>query len=91
MAGRTAGRFEKITLVALGISDGDVQAYFEAHLLSLPGWAGMMLWRSPDSRGTKKGCCPSILLSGFQWSGCLSNLICRCLSQSLAKRRSSLL
>lgn len=30
----------------LGIADSEVQPYLEAHLLALPGWAGMMLWRS---------------------------------------------
>ena len=40
----------KRALRALDISDGDVQAYLEAHLLSLPGWAGMMLWRSQQSQ-----------------------------------------
>ncbi|ASB89063.1 Na-translocating system protein MpsB [Bacillus sonorensis] len=44
----------KRSLRALGISDGDVQAYFEAHLLSLPGWAGMMLWRSRQSRDEER-------------------------------------
>jgi uncharacterized protein len=33
-------------LSQLGIADSEVQAYLEAHLLALPGWAGMMLWRS---------------------------------------------
>lgn len=36
----------KEALTALEISPSQVQQYFEAHLLSLPGWAGMMLWRS---------------------------------------------
>ncbi|WP_412899276.1 DUF2309 domain-containing protein [Bacillus sp. 1P02SD] len=27
----------------------DIQEYLEAHLLALPGWAGMMLWRSQQS------------------------------------------
>ncbi|MDI5789512.1 Na-translocating system protein MpsB [Bacillus licheniformis] len=49
MAGGASGRDER-ALRALDISDGDVQAYLEAHLLSLPGWAGMMLWRSQQSQ-----------------------------------------
>lgn len=49
MAGRAAGRYEK-ALRAFDISNVDVQAYLEAHLLSLPGWAGMMLWRSQQSQ-----------------------------------------
>ncbi|MFT0803369.1 putative inorganic carbon transporter subunit DabA [Bacillus swezeyi] len=40
----------KRALAALDISNGDMQDYLEAHLLSLPGWAGMMLWRSRQSR-----------------------------------------
>ncbi|WP_042454071.1 DUF2309 domain-containing protein [Neobacillus dielmonensis] len=34
------------SLSQLGISYSDTQDYLEAHLLALPGWAGMMLWRS---------------------------------------------
>lgn len=33
-------------LEKLGIRDEDVVAYLEAHLLALPGWAGMAVWRS---------------------------------------------
>ncbi|WP_040209117.1 DUF2309 domain-containing protein [Neobacillus jeddahensis] len=33
-------------LSQLGISDSETQEYLEAHLLALPGWAGMMLWRT---------------------------------------------
>ena len=33
-------------LLALEIPYSDIQEYLEAHLLALPGWAGMMLWRS---------------------------------------------
>lgn len=29
----------------LNISEADAQTYLENHLLSLPGWAGMMLWQ----------------------------------------------
>lgn len=36
-------------LFALEIPESDIQAYLESHLLSLPGWAGMMLWRSRQS------------------------------------------
>ncbi|MEW4973403.1 YbcC family protein [Bacillus stercoris] len=36
-------------LFALGIPESEIQAYLEAHLLSLPGWSGMMLWRSQQS------------------------------------------
>jgi uncharacterized protein len=35
-------------LSALEIPAVQIQAYLEAHLLSLPGWAGMMLWHSPQ-------------------------------------------
>ncbi|WP_462413685.1 DUF2309 domain-containing protein [Neobacillus sp. Marseille-QA0830] len=34
------------SLFQLGISHSETQEYLEAHLLALPGWAGMMLWRS---------------------------------------------
>ncbi|MUK89219.1 DUF2309 family protein [Ornithinibacillus sp. L9] len=36
-------------LSALGIPKSEIQNYLEGHLLSLPGWAGMMLWRSQQS------------------------------------------
>ena len=36
-------------LLALEIPFSEVQDYLEAHLLALPGWAGMMLWRSQQS------------------------------------------
>ncbi|THE13191.1 DUF2309 family protein [Bacillus timonensis] len=36
-------------LNSLGIPYADIQEYLEAHLLALPGWAGMMLWRSQQS------------------------------------------
>ncbi|MGO1758234.1 DUF2309 domain-containing protein [Mammaliicoccus vitulinus] len=29
----------------LGMTEDDFQTYLEAHLLSLPGWAGMLLWK----------------------------------------------
>ncbi|GHI00198.1 DUF2309 domain-containing protein [Neobacillus kokaensis] len=40
-------------LLALEISFTEIKGYLEAHLLALPGWAGMMLWRSqqrPDDQ-----------------------------------------
>jgi uncharacterized protein len=36
----------KEALTQLGISYSDTKEYLEAHLLALPGWAGMMLWRT---------------------------------------------
>ncbi|WP_138419413.1 DUF2309 domain-containing protein [Aquibacillus sediminis] len=41
----------KQALSALNISGSQIQAYLEGHLLSLPGWAGMMLWHSQQSNG----------------------------------------
>ncbi len=38
-------------LSALDIPYSDVQGYFEAHLLALPGWAGTILWHSQQSPG----------------------------------------
>ena len=38
-------------LLALEIPYSEIQEYLEAHLLALPGWAGMMLWRSQQSTG----------------------------------------
>ncbi|RBW67553.1 DUF2309 domain-containing protein [Bacillus taeanensis] len=39
----------KEALSALKIPQSEIQTYLEGHLLSLPGWAGMMLWRSQQS------------------------------------------
>ena len=36
-------------LLALDIPYSEIEEYLEAHLLALPGWAGMMLWRSQQS------------------------------------------
>ncbi|KGX84610.1 DUF2309 domain-containing protein [Pontibacillus marinus] len=40
----------KEALAKLEIPRSKIQPYLEAHLLSLPGWAGMMLWHSEQSR-----------------------------------------
>ena len=44
-----AERALKKVLLALEIPCADIQEYLEAHLLALPGWAGMMLWRSQQN------------------------------------------
>ena len=36
-------------LLGLEIPYSEIQEYLEAHLLALPGWSGMMLWRSQQS------------------------------------------
>ena len=36
-------------LLSLKIPFSEIQDYLQAHLLSLPGWGGMMLWRSQNS------------------------------------------
>lgn len=36
-------------LMELAIPYSEIQEYLETHLLALPGWAGMMLWRSQQS------------------------------------------
>ncbi|MDX8045656.1 putative inorganic carbon transporter subunit DabA [Gracilibacillus sp. S3-1-1] len=40
-------------LTRLGIEQAEIQTYLEGHLLSLPGWAGMMLWQSEQSNNEK--------------------------------------
>lgn len=40
----------EVALLTLEIPYSEMQDYLEAHLLALPGWAGMMLWRSQQSR-----------------------------------------
>lgn len=44
----------KEVFIKLEIPYVDIQEYLEAHLLALPGWAGMMLWRSEQSAEDKK-------------------------------------
>ncbi|MRH43593.1 DUF2309 family protein [Aquibacillus halophilus] len=39
----------KKALSVLEIPESEIQTYLEGHLLALPGWAGMMLWRSRQS------------------------------------------
>ncbi|ETI69552.1 DUF2309 domain-containing protein [Neobacillus vireti] len=39
----------KEVLLSLEIPFSEIQDYFEAHFLALPGWAGMMLWRSQQA------------------------------------------
>lgn len=39
----------KHVLSLLEIPETKIQSYLEGHLLSLPGWAGMILWRSRQS------------------------------------------
>ncbi|KRG11058.1 DUF2309 domain-containing protein [Staphylococcus sp. NAM3COL9] len=36
-------------LLKLGVAEADKQSYLENHLLSLPGWAGMMLWQHENN------------------------------------------
>ncbi|AZV41300.1 hypothetical protein BAOM_0668 [Peribacillus asahii] len=39
----------KEVLILLEIPFSEIQDYLEAHFLALPGWGGMMLWRSQQS------------------------------------------
>lgn len=41
-------------LMDLEVPESQRQDYLEAHLLALPGWAGMMLWRSQQSTQEEK-------------------------------------
>lgn len=43
----------KEALDNLAIPEANRQSYLEAHLLALPGWAGMMLWHAQQSTSTK--------------------------------------
>lgn len=40
-------------LLKLEISEAEYTEYFERHLLSLPGWAGIMLWYSEKNKNNK--------------------------------------
>ncbi|WP_416828899.1 DUF2309 domain-containing protein [Ectobacillus polymachus] len=48
---KEAGEALKEALLRLEIPYSEIEDYLEAHLLALPGWAGMMLWRSQQSKG----------------------------------------
>ncbi|WP_018130925.1 DUF2309 domain-containing protein [Effusibacillus pohliae] len=39
----------KQALLNLGVARTDMERYLEEHLMALPGWAGMLLWRSRKS------------------------------------------
>lgn len=39
----------KEALLALEITNSEIQEYLEAHLLALSGWAGTLLWRSKEA------------------------------------------
>lgn len=41
---KDASELMDTVLTRLEIAEADIQTYLENHLLSLPGWAGMMLW-----------------------------------------------
>ncbi|RDW21500.1 DUF2309 domain-containing protein [Oceanobacillus arenosus] len=40
-------------LEILEVPNSDIKGYLEAHLLALPGWAGMMLWHSQKAKNHK--------------------------------------
>ncbi|KJE25906.1 hypothetical protein LG52_2738 [Geobacillus kaustophilus] len=42
-------------LAKLGVRHDEAAAYFEAHLLALPGWAGMVVWQSRRTGGETRG------------------------------------
>lgn len=42
------------SLQQLNIPQKDIQEYIEAHLLALPGWAGMILWRAENISGEEE-------------------------------------
>ncbi|WCK54739.1 Na-translocating system protein MpsB [Aneurinibacillus sp. Ricciae_BoGa-3] len=44
-----ADRALQEVLLKLEIPESNIQGYLEAHLLTMPGWAGMMLWRSQQN------------------------------------------
>jgi len=48
-----AGTALKEGLLRLEVPYYDIKEYLEAHLLAMPGWAGMMLWRSQQSAEEK--------------------------------------
>ncbi|MBS4175013.1 putative inorganic carbon transporter subunit DabA [Bacillus sp. FJAT-49736] len=51
---KDAGAALEVALSLLEIPKSDIQNYLEGHLLSLPGWAGMILWRSQQSSHEKE-------------------------------------
>ena len=58
-----------MVLQKLGIADAQYQTYLENHLLSLPGWAGMMLWQDEQASNTDQMLLSYLAIRlGIEWA-----------------------
>ncbi|MBZ8172649.1 DUF2309 family protein [Staphylococcus cohnii] len=58
-----------MVLQKLGIAEAQYQTYLENHLLSLPGWAGMMLWQDEQASNTDQMLLSYLAIRlGIEWA-----------------------
>ncbi|MFH4933960.1 putative inorganic carbon transporter subunit DabA [Staphylococcus cohnii] len=58
-----------MVLQKLGIAEAQYQTYLENHLLSLPGWAGMMLWQDEQASNSDQMLLSYLAIRlGIEWA-----------------------